>query len=305
MDRFSLCTATSEQDYFCFPASKPQESQFVSEFDPVLKKRDLVWRSPVAADLSFSLVSRSGEVTFSAGPLKSGREDKIGRPICNYVTVWSSNADDKRSMGRIFAALLASGDARDKFAEQLETQIVQPYLKNTVWDGRLPEFEGCPVAGSGLPDASQKVYPKDGLDAGKCAGYISELVESCRDFAVGVSVYPGDRVAEKLQEVYSFVWSETYIAVFSKAALFPAPLPRPGIIRHGPEAGTVLSPIEQVLDSLSKIPKLFLCFGLFVVVVVLCCGLKRGCSEPPTPHDGFEQNNSISVQSPHGGNPSN
>ena len=227
MERFSLCTATSEQDYFCFPASKPQESRFVSEFDPVLKKRDLVWRSPVAADLSFSLVSRSGEVTFSAGPLKSGREDKIGRPICNFVTVRSSNLDDKRNMGQIFAAMLASGEARDKFAEQLETQIVQPYLKGIVWDGRLPEFVGSPVVESGLPDASQQVYPKDGSNAGKCAGYIAALVESGRDFAVGLSVYSGAAVAKKLQEVYHFDWQKTFISVFSKEALFPAPLQAP------------------------------------------------------------------------------
>lgn len=212
-----MCTATSEKEYFFFPGE-----------NPALECREQVWRSLVSDGLSFALVSCKGVVTFSAGPFKSGREDRHGRPIVNSVIVQTSDPEDKARMGRIFSAMLASVEARRDFAEQLEARAVQRVLKGEAWDGQLPEIAGVSVADAGLPDfPTQQVYPADSSATGDWAGKISALLKSGRDFAVGRSVFSGGEVARKLYSVYKFGfddWSSTFIAVFSAAASSQSPL---------------------------------------------------------------------------------
>ena len=217
MSSFSLCTATREKEYFFFPGE-----------NPALEERGKVWRSLVSDVPSLGLVSRRGEVTFSAGPFKSGREDRYGRPIANSVIVRTAAPEEKERIGRIFSAIFASVEARRDFAEQLEAQAVQRVLKGEAWDGQLPELTGVSVSSVELPaPATQYVYPADSPDTLAWAGRVSALLGSGRDFAIGCSVFSGGEVARKLHSVYKFGfddWSSTFIAVFSAAASYPAPL---------------------------------------------------------------------------------
>lgn len=282
MNSFSLCTATREKDYFIIPPSDPARKVFVlrDELDPALDKREKVWRSTVSSDLSFALVSRGGEVTFFAGPLKTDRKDRLSRPIVNYVIKRSTDPDDKRRMGRIFAAMLANTEARDKFAERIETEIVQPVLKGEgTWDGRLPEMADAPDASDLPAEAIRRVYPAaDSVEAARWAGQISALLERNRDFAVGLSVRSGDTVARELQQIYSFDWRSTFIAVFSEQAESPAPLscPMPVKMQQGPKKNS----------GIPWVPIGFIVLAVFVLVVgISTCG-RHEEKTPPPPYGG-------------------
>ena len=216
MNNFFLCTATRAKDYFFYPAA-----------NPLLKEPEEIWRLRNDYTLVFALVSHNGEVTFSAGPLTSERKDRQGRRCVNSFVVQSSVPDDKHQMGRIFAAMLKSPEMQVKFAEEFETQIVRNVIAGGEWDGQLPKIDAkaLPVSNASFA-IDQQLYPANSPDAEECAAKIATLIESGRDFAVGCcspdrSV---DDVVQKLQEMFRFDWKNTFIAVFSPAAVSKTPL---------------------------------------------------------------------------------
>jgi hypothetical protein len=287
MNCFSLGTATEEKDYFFVTSSDSNPSVFTPGVDPVLKMREQVWRSSGTYSLSFALVSHSELVTFSAGPLMSGRKDRIGRPIVNYVIIQSSEPDEKRQLGEIFSSMLVSESARTEFAEKLESEMIQPVLRNEEAQNRLfPAIKAKPFSANPVV-ATQQLYPvTDALAAKECAGKIPELIEKKQDFAVGLSACSGNTVAQKLQEVYAFDWPNTFIAVFSTMAEIAEPLSCPALRRTKTPSKTGKGlRISIIISTIIVLTALLLLGGLYKK------GPKSILSPEPIPQEERQQTN--------------
>lgn len=259
MNNFFLRTSTRDREYFPYPAE-----------NSLLKEREKIWRLESDVTLVFALVSRNGEVTFSAGPLTSGRRDSHGRPCVNSFVVQSSVPDEKRQMGRIFAAMLKSPEMQVKFAEAFETQIVRNVIAGGEWDGQLPEIDAEALSVSNASFAvDQQLYPANSPDAGECAARIAALIESGRDFAVGCcsSVRSVDKVAQELQQKFGFDWKNTFIAVFSSAAVSKTPLQCP-----------------KAQQNVQKKPQVsrYILLGIVVFILLMIMLVVFGRSEPDT-----------------------
>lgn len=213
MINFFLRTATAEKEYFVTPGSNID-----------LIESEKIWSSSYDDTLCFALVSHNGEVTFSVGPLESGRRDKDGRPIKNTFVVKSSTSAEKREMGLLFCALLTDKKNRQEFAINLEKLVTTPILQGGTWDGQLSKIKGgqlFPTSSSisMLPSITQRSYPAKSLEPFEWIPKILALLDKECDFAVGYSMREGSEVARKLQKVYNFDWNNAYIAFFSQKAV--------------------------------------------------------------------------------------
>ena len=243
MNLFYLCTATQEKDYFFVPDSIPALSKYNSQGNPELEKADMIWRAAESGLLNYALVSCNGVATFSAGPLTSGRQDRYGRPIANYVVVKSDIPENKIRMGKVFSAMLADCKMQKLFSQQFETQVVQAVLNGGTWNGNLPDIENT-AESAGLPEISQQEHPVNSPAKQQFARKIINLINSDLNFAIGTSAYSGQTIAQKLQDTYNFDWPNTFIAIFSTAVQSTASLPSPERKKTAPSI-----PVRKILKT--------------------------------------------------------